>query len=91
MLNAAAGIYWRICVYDARNLAVRLRIAGGNMPVWLQNLTWINPVRHFTDITKELYLKDVSFDIIWHSLWPLLVITLTTGSAAYAMFRRKIA
>ncbi|MEZ2696795.1 hypothetical protein ACBQ19_17860, partial [Hafnia alvei] len=24
-------------------------------------------------------------------LWPLLVITLTTGSAAYAMFRRKIA
>ncbi|TBL83243.1 ABC transporter permease [Hafnia alvei] len=62
-----------------------------NMPVWLQNLTWINPVRHFTDITKELYLKDVSFDIIWHSLWPLLVITLTTGSAAYAMFRRKIA
>ncbi|AJQ99821.1 ABC transport system, permease component YbhR [Enterobacteriaceae bacterium bta3-1] len=62
-----------------------------NMPVWLQNLTWVNPIRHFTDITKELYLKDVSFDIIWHSLWPLLVITLTTGSAAYAMFRRKIA
>ncbi|WP_252387159.1 hypothetical protein, partial [Escherichia coli] len=24
------------------------------------------------------------------SLWPLLVITATTGSAAYAMFRRKV-
>ncbi|HHE2936037.1 hypothetical protein, partial [Escherichia coli] len=23
-------------------------------------------------------------------LWPLLVITATTGSAAYAMFRRKV-
>ncbi|MBW7983700.1 ABC transporter permease [Enterobacillus tribolii] len=62
-----------------------------NMPVWLQHLTWINPIRHFTDITKELYLKDVSFAIVWRSLWPLLAITLSTGSLAYAMFRRKIA
>ncbi|BEM71179.1 hypothetical protein SME36J_06020 [Serratia marcescens] len=62
-----------------------------NMPVWLQDLTWVNPIRHFTDITKQIYLKDASFSIIWHSLWPLLVITATTGSAAYALFRRKIA
>ncbi|HID5240359.1 TPA: hypothetical protein ACXENO_004928, partial [Klebsiella pneumoniae] len=27
----------------------------------------------------------------WGSLWLLLVIAATTGSAAYAMFRRKIA
>jgi len=62
-----------------------------NMPQWLQTLTWINPVRHFTDIIKEIYLKDADFDIIWHSLWPLLVITATTGSGAYWLFRRKIA
>ncbi|MBB1208430.1 ABC transporter permease, partial [Klebsiella pneumoniae] len=62
-----------------------------NMPVWLQDLTWVNPIRHFTDITKQIYLKDASFSIIWRSLWPLLVITATTGSAAYALFRRKIA
>ncbi|KAA5894542.1 ABC transporter permease [Klebsiella pneumoniae] len=62
-----------------------------NMPQWLQNLTWINPIRHFTDITKQIYLKDASLEIVWGSLWPLLVIAATTGSAAYAMFRRKIA
>ncbi|WP_410013883.1 ABC transporter permease [Sodalis sp. C49] len=62
-----------------------------NMPSWLQTLTWVNPVRHFTDIIKEIYLKDADFAIIWHSLWPLLAITATTGSAAYWMFRRKIA
>ncbi|WP_366540913.1 hypothetical protein, partial [Salmonella enterica] len=28
--------------------------------------------------------------IVWGSLWPLLVIAATTGSAAYAMFRRKV-
>lgn len=62
-----------------------------NMPVWLQDLTWINPIRHFTDITKQIYLKDASLDIVWGSLWPLLVIAATTGSVAYAMFRRNIA
>ncbi len=62
-----------------------------NMPLWLQHFTWVNPIRHFTDITKQIYLKDAGFGIIWHSLWPLLAITATTGSAAYAMFRRKIA
>ncbi|PZW24120.1 ABC transporter permease [Salmonella enterica] len=61
-----------------------------NMPVWLQNLTWINPIRHFTDITKQIYLKDASLGIVWGSLWPLLVIAATTGSAAYAMFSRKV-
>lgn len=36
-----------------------------NMPVWLQDITWINPIRHFTDITKQIYLKDASLDIVW--------------------------
>ncbi|MEL7630449.1 ABC transporter permease [Pectobacterium aroidearum] len=62
-----------------------------NMPIWLQHITWINPIRHFTDITKQIYLKDADFSIIWGSLWPLFIITLTTGSAAYAIFRRNIA
>ncbi|MFJ5360213.1 ABC transporter permease [Pectobacterium sp. CHL-2024] len=62
-----------------------------NMPIWLQHFTWVNPIRHFTDITKQIYLKDADFSIIWGSLWPLFIITLTTGSAAYAIFRRNIA
>ncbi|PWC11229.1 ABC transporter permease [Brenneria corticis] len=62
-----------------------------NMPQWLQQITWINPIRHFTDITKQIYLKDADFAIIWGSLWPLFVITATTGSVAYWIFRRNIA
>lgn len=62
-----------------------------NMPQWLQNVTWINPIRHFTEITKQIYLKDADFSIVWQGVWPLLVIIVTTGSAAYAIFRRKIA
>ncbi|PHM25293.1 ABC transporter permease [Xenorhabdus ehlersii] len=62
-----------------------------NMPVWLQNITWINPIRHFTDITKQIYLKGADLSVIWPNLWPLLVITATTGGIAYRLFRSKIA
>lgn len=62
-----------------------------NMPNWLQTLTWINPIQHFTEITKEIYLKNASLHVIWPHLWPLLVITVITGSAAFVLFRRKIA
>ncbi|MCK9781883.1 MULTISPECIES: ABC transporter permease [Enterobacterales] len=62
-----------------------------NMPIWLQHATWINPIRHFTDITKQIYLKNADITVIWHSLWPLLVITVGTGSIAYYLFQRKIA
>lgn len=62
-----------------------------NMPVWLQDITWINPIRHFTEITKQIYLKDADFSVVWHSLWPLLVIAVITSSFAYYLFRKKIA
>ena len=62
-----------------------------NMPLWLQHITWINPIRHFNEITKQIYLKDAGFTVIWQSLWPLLVIAVITGTAAYTLFRRKIA
>lgn len=61
-----------------------------NMPVWLQHITLGNPVRHFTSITRQVYLKNAGFDVIWPSLWPLLLITLITSGFAYAMFRRKV-
>lgn len=62
-----------------------------NMPVWLQEITWVNPIRHFTEITKQIYLKGADFSVVFQSLWPLLIITLVTSSTAYYLFRKKIA
>lgn len=61
-----------------------------NMPEFLQYITWINPVRHFTELTKEIYLKDVNFAIIWQNLWPLMVITVVVGAIAYYLFKKKL-
>lgn len=59
-----------------------------NMPLWLQYLDWINPILHFNNIAKAIYLKDASLAIIWPNLWPLLLIGSLSSMLAWAMFRR---
>jgi ABC-2 type transport system permease protein len=60
-----------------------------NMPVWLQNLTWINPVRHFVEVVKGVFLKDASVTRVFTLIWPLMVISLANLTAAALMFRKK--
>lgn len=61
-----------------------------NMSESLQYITLINPVRHFTEITKEIYLKNAGFAVVWRSMWPLILITIASTAVAYFFFRRKI-
>lgn len=61
-----------------------------NMPVWLQYIDWFNPLQHFIVIVKGVFLKDISFNLLFAALWPLLVIAAITLSAADWMFRRRL-
>lgn len=60
-----------------------------NMPMWLQNLTWVNPVRHFVEVVKGVYLKDASVVRVFSLVWPLMVISAASLTAAALMFRKK--
>lgn len=62
-----------------------------NMPHWLQTVTWVNPVRHFVEIVKGVFLKDASPSRILSLIWPLMVISGFTLTFASIMFRRKAA
>jgi ABC-2 type transport system permease protein len=62
-----------------------------NMPLWLQHLTWVNPVRHFVEVVKGVFLKDASFARVFALVWPLVVISAVTLTLAALMFRRKTA
>lgn len=61
-----------------------------NMPSWLQTLTWMNPVRHFTEITKIIYLKGAGIKTIMPQLVGMALIACITISLAYVIFKRKI-
>lgn len=59
-----------------------------NMPLWMQKITWINPLRHFNVIAKGIYLKNMGFAEVMNSVWPLLVIAVLTLGLANWAFRR---
>ncbi len=61
-----------------------------NMPHWLQVATWANPVRHFVEITKGIYLKDAQFADFSANVWALLCIAAVTGVTALGVFKRRL-
>jgi ABC-type multidrug transport system, permease component len=61
-----------------------------NMPLCLRYLTELNPVRHFIELSKQIYLKDVSFSVIWSSLVKLYAITILMGGLSYYLFKKYV-
>lgn len=61
-----------------------------NMPHWLQLLTYLNPLRYMIFVTKGVFLKDISFFVVWEATWPLFIIALSTLSLASFCFRKQI-
>lgn len=61
-----------------------------NMPLWLQQLTLMNPVRHALVSVKGIFLKDMGFYEVWVHTWPLLIIACCTLSLAGFFFTRRL-
>jgi len=61
-----------------------------NMPVWLQVVTWANPIRHFILIAKGVYLKAAVFQDFALNVVALLLIGLVTSSVALGLFHRRL-
>jgi len=62
-----------------------------SMPVFLQYVTLINPLRYAIDIAHRVYLEGVGLGLLVPELWPLAVIALVTLSGASWMFRHRLA
>jgi ABC-2 type transport system permease protein len=60
-----------------------------SMPVALQYLTAINPLRYAIDITRRVYLEGAGLGLLISDLWPLAVLgTLTLWAAAWMFSHR---
>jgi ABC-2 type transport system permease protein len=62
----------------------------GNMPVFFQYLTFIDPLRYAVDMTRRVYLEGAGFEQLWNDLWPLAVISAVTLPVAAWFFRNRL-
>ena len=60
-----------------------------NMPMFLQNLSQLNPLRHFIVILQGLFLKDITLSAALDSCARIAVITAVSMLCAIWMFKRK--
>jgi ABC-2 type transport system permease protein len=62
-----------------------------SMPMWLQYVTLINPLRYAIDIAHRVYLEGAGLRLLIPELWPLALIAAVTLSTASWMFRHRLA
>lgn len=61
-----------------------------NMPVAVQWLTYLNPVRYFMEIVRGLFLKGTGVDVLWPQMLALLVYGVAVLGLSTARFRKKL-
>lgn len=61
-----------------------------DMPVILQYLTYLNPIRFYMLISKGVFLKEMSTIDVFYNLIPLIFIAFITLSLASWMFKQKL-
>lgn len=60
-----------------------------NMPVWLQPVTYLIPLRYMLVITKGIFLKDMSALFVLQNIWPMAVIGICTLVGSGLFFRKR--
>lgn len=60
-----------------------------DMPVFLQYLTYANPMRWYVASTKGLFLKGIAYDMVLQNCYPLIVIAIITLTLAAWTFTLK--
>jgi ABC-2 type transport system permease protein len=61
-----------------------------NMPVVVQWLTYLNPLRYCLVIIRGIFLKGVGFDILWHQYLAMTIIGLVVFAGAVRRFRKRL-
>ena len=61
-----------------------------NMPIWLQWIAQVDPLKHFLVVSEGLFLKGMTAADVMANVWPLMLIALATLSFATWQFRSRV-
>jgi len=61
-----------------------------NMPDWVQQLTYLNPMRYFLVILRGVFLQGTPFDLLIGQFWPMALIGVANLALAGFLFRHRL-
>ncbi|PWT97853.1 MAG: ABC transporter permease [Terriglobia bacterium] len=61
-----------------------------NMPIVVQYLTYLNPLRYFMEIVRGVFLKGVGIPALWPKMLALFVYGVVVLGMSAARFRKKL-
>jgi ABC-2 type transport system permease protein len=61
-----------------------------NMPLLIQKLTLLNPMRYFMVILRGVFLEGMSFGLLINQFWPMALIGIATLTVAGRLFRHRL-
>ncbi|OGV96583.1 MAG: ABC transporter permease [Nitrospinae bacterium RIFCSPLOWO2_02_FULL_39_110] len=61
-----------------------------NMPVIVQYLTYLNPVRYFIEITRGIFLKGSGINVLWQQMAALLIFGIIIMGLSVSRFRKRV-
>jgi ABC-2 type transport system permease protein len=61
-----------------------------NMPVVVQYLTYLNPLRYFMEIVRSIFLKGSGADVLWPQMLAMLVFGVSMLALSTSRFRKRL-
>jgi len=61
-----------------------------NMPIAVQYLTYLNPLRYLIEIVRGIFLKGTGISVLWPQMLTLLVYGMVVMALAATSFRKKL-
>jgi ABC-2 type transport system permease protein len=61
-----------------------------NMPLTVQYLTFLNPLRYFVDIVRGIFLKGVGASVLWPQIAALLLFGAAILWLSALRFRKRL-
>jgi ABC-2 type transport system permease protein len=61
-----------------------------NMPLAVQYLTYLNPIRYFIEIVRGIFLKGAGVDVLWPQMAAMAVYGITVLGLSAMRFQKKL-
>jgi ABC-2 type transport system permease protein len=61
-----------------------------NMPIAVQYLTYLNPVRYFLEVVRGIFLKGAGLEVLWPQLLAMAVFGSAILLLSAARFHKKL-